>query len=166
MSGCYTQNEMNGFLDDLAAKVGFKSAFTPPNPWPSNLVIMAGQSGPAVKWVQDRLLASGYTLPKFGADSNFGSETADAVRRYQAANNLRVDGMVGQATGPVLAGNASAPATPPPPVSRPAPAPVVATYSPAPSPATGSDSGNGGMMMIAVAVALFLMSRKRKGRKR
>jgi outer membrane protein OmpA-like peptidoglycan-associated protein len=56
---------------------------------------------PAVKNVQEALLALGFTLPKFGADGDYGSETKKAVREFQTKAGLtgaQVDGIVGPVT--------------------------------------------------------------------
>jgi len=71
--------------------------------------------GSEVKQVQEALLALGYELPKFGADSNFGKETDEAVRKFQKKHKdlfiiskrkknppLRVDGIVGPKTALAL----------------------------------------------------------------
>src|SRR3954447_3422268 len=49
-------------------------------------------SGPAVRQLQQRLKALGYDLAVDGA---FGSGTAAAVKRFQAAKGLTADGVVG-----------------------------------------------------------------------
>ena len=57
--------------------------------------------GPEVKKVQEALLALGFTLPKFGADGDYGSETRQAVRDFQTKAGLsgaQVDGIVGPIT--------------------------------------------------------------------
>lgn len=43
-----------------------------------------GAKGPEVKAAQEKLMRAGYDLPKHGADSDFGGETEDAVKRFQA----------------------------------------------------------------------------------
>ena len=71
--------------------------------------------GNEVKQVQEALLALGYELPKFGADSKFGKETDEAVRKFQKKHKdlfiiskrkknppLRVDGIVGPKTALAL----------------------------------------------------------------
>ena len=51
-----------------------------------------------VKQIQQALMALGYPLSKYGADSVFGPETAGAVRRFQKDNSLKVDGDPGPET--------------------------------------------------------------------
>ena len=50
--------------------------------------LQPGAKGDAVADAQRKLLRAGYSLPKYGADGDYGSETADAVRRFQKANAL------------------------------------------------------------------------------
>lgn len=60
--------------------------------------VRRGAKGNITRLIQERLLSFGYELPKWGADSTFGGETVDAVKRFQADNGLSVDGVVGQNT--------------------------------------------------------------------
>ena len=55
-----------------------------------------GSSGSAVRTVQRLLISLGYM--KGSADGIYGTKTYLAVQAFQKANNLTVDGMVGQAT--------------------------------------------------------------------
>lgn len=57
-----------------------------------------GDEGKQVKTVQRLLLAMGYKLPEYGADGDFGDETIEAVKKFQKANKLTVDGIVGANT--------------------------------------------------------------------
>lgn len=57
-----------------------------------------GAKGDDVKQLQLDLLALGYKLPKYGADGDFGSETLTAVKAFQRAQGLEVDGIVGSET--------------------------------------------------------------------
>lgn len=61
-------------------------------------IVRRGAKGNITRLIQERLLSFGYELPKWGADSTFGGETVDAVKRFQADNGLSVDGVVGQNT--------------------------------------------------------------------
>jgi peptidoglycan hydrolase-like protein with peptidoglycan-binding domain len=56
------------------------------------------RQGPAVRDVQQVLLALGYKLPTHGADGIRGPETVAAVKEFQQANNLAVDGDPGPET--------------------------------------------------------------------
>jgi len=64
----------------------------------SRPMLKPGDKNSYVTELQKALLKLGYSLPKYGADSDFGSETAAAVKAFQSANKLEVDGIVGQAT--------------------------------------------------------------------
>jgi len=55
-----------------------------------------GQRGEGVRWVQRRLQAHGYDPGP--ADGIFGAQTEDAVRLFQEANHLNIDGVVGPRT--------------------------------------------------------------------
>lgn len=52
--------------------------------------------GSDVKQLQEHLLKLGYSLPKYGADGDFGAETEAAVRAFQKAEGLEVDGKYGE----------------------------------------------------------------------
>ena len=52
-------------------------------------------TGADVEWLQQRLPRAGFAVPASGA---FDEDTAGAVRRFQAANGLQIDGVVGPAT--------------------------------------------------------------------
>jgi len=66
------------------------------------LAVPTGRQGPAVRDVQQALLALGYKLPRNGADGIRGPETVEAVKQFQQANNLTVDGDPGEETVGVL----------------------------------------------------------------
>ncbi len=70
----------------------------PPVPPVNDGSLRKGSSGPAVEKVQKALIEAGFPLPKFGADGKFGDETESAVRDYQRAHGLTVDGVVGPIT--------------------------------------------------------------------
>ena len=60
-------------------------------------VMQEGDDGDDVKEVQDRLYELGY-LEKGSRTGSFGEKTAAAVRAFQSANKLKVDGKVGAKT--------------------------------------------------------------------
>lgn len=51
-----------------------------------------------VKALQQALMALGYSLPKYGADGKWGSETLKALKKFQKDNGLKADGIVGKNT--------------------------------------------------------------------
>jgi peptidoglycan hydrolase-like protein with peptidoglycan-binding domain len=67
-------------------------------PSSSTLDVPTSRQGPAVRDVQQALLALGYKLPTHGADGIRGPETVAAVKEFQQANNLAVDGDPGPET--------------------------------------------------------------------
>ncbi|MBU9711046.1 peptidoglycan-binding protein [Evansella tamaricis] len=69
-----------------------------PKPAPSTGLIRKGDKGDNVRILQNKLLAAGERLPRFGADGRFGDETEDAVKAFQARRKIKVDGIVGPQT--------------------------------------------------------------------
>lgn len=67
-------------------------------------LIAYGSRGEDVTKVQQALIDKGYTLPKYGVDGKFASETRGAVKLFQEDNNLLADGIVGPNTKAVLFG--------------------------------------------------------------
>ena len=63
-----------------------------------------GDKGEAVKELQNKLLAKGYKLPRYGADGDFGNETLEAVKQFQRDHGLAVDGIAGEKTLSALDG--------------------------------------------------------------
>ena len=73
--------------------------------------IRRGDKGPVVKYAQQLLMARGYSLPKYGADGDYGAETVAAVKAFQKANGLTADGIIGKKTWEkLLDGQADPPA--------------------------------------------------------
>ena len=60
-----------------------------------NNCLGAGDSGSAVRELQNMLIACGYSCGSCGADGIFGSGTKSAVRAFQRAYGLSVDGLAG-----------------------------------------------------------------------
>lgn len=63
-----------------------------------------GSKGIEVAAAQGLLMLSGYSLGRWGVDGDFGSDTAKAVREFQATHRLAPDGIIGPATGAALFG--------------------------------------------------------------
>lgn len=68
---------------------------------PPEQTIRKGDSGDAVKWMQERLIAAGY-LRSSELDGDFGKITLGALCGYQLENHLAVDGVCGPATKAAL----------------------------------------------------------------
>lgn len=64
--------------------------------------IRRGSTGIYVTECQEDLIRIGYDLGSYGADGKFGAKTEAAVRAFQAAHGLTVDGVVGPATWAAL----------------------------------------------------------------
>ena len=61
-------------------------------------VLKNGSVNEQVRTLQRLLIANGYKMPKYGADGDFGAETENAVKKFQTANSLTADGIVGNDT--------------------------------------------------------------------
>ena len=61
-------------------------------------ILRKGSKGEQVKTLQRLLIALGYDLGGYGADGDFGGKTDTAVRAFQKAKKLTVDGIVGKNT--------------------------------------------------------------------
>ena len=61
-------------------------------------LLRRGSRGDAVRAAQYLLLCRGMTLPKYGADGDYGQETEDAVKEFQRLKGLEVDGECGALT--------------------------------------------------------------------
>ena len=64
--------------------------------------IKLGSKGADVKKAQQLLIAKGYSCGTAGADGDFGAGTYNAVKKFQAANGLEADGIVGDNTWAAL----------------------------------------------------------------
>ena len=67
-------------------------------------VLKKGDTGTVVRQVQRLLIASGATLPTWGADGDFGDETESAVIKFQKAKKLEQTGKIDKATMSKLLG--------------------------------------------------------------
>lgn len=61
-------------------------------------VLSKGSKGNSVKSLQLILIGNGYSCGSYGADGDFGSSTLSAVKKFQKAKGLSVDGIVGSYT--------------------------------------------------------------------
>lgn len=64
--------------------------------------IKLGSKGAHVKKAQQLLIAKGYSCGAAGADGDFGAATYNAVKKFQAGNDLEADGIVGANTWAAL----------------------------------------------------------------
>ena len=92
----------NGFSQNAAAepeKEPEKPAESKKEGYTMNMRNMSkGCKGEDVRALQILLIGRGYTCGNYGADGDFGNATDTAVRNYQKANGLGVDGIAGPAT--------------------------------------------------------------------
>lgn len=65
-------------------------------------LLRRGSRGDAVRAAQYLLLTRGLTLPRCGADGDYGQETEDAIKEFQRAAGLEVDGECGPLTWAAL----------------------------------------------------------------
>ena len=65
---------------------------------PARPTLRLGAKGDSVREMQSLLLRAGESLPRYGADGDFGSETLAAVRSFQRRHGLVVDGICGSKT--------------------------------------------------------------------
>ena len=69
----------------------------------SERILRMGVTGDDVKELQEKLMKLGYDLGKWGADGDFGTDTYNAVKKFQAEHGLNpVDGEVGPDTRKAL----------------------------------------------------------------
>ena len=61
-----------------------------------------GSKGTDVKALQEFLLQLEYSLPKYGADGEFGSETETALKKFQKKAGIKQDGIYGSETHQAL----------------------------------------------------------------
>lgn len=73
-----------------------------PDPLPQRPTLKRGDCGDSVRDMQLMLIAQDYDLGKWGADGEFGRDTENALKLYQAEHNLTPDGICGPKTWAVL----------------------------------------------------------------
>lgn len=91
----------------LASEEGKPVDPPPPAPKLGDRMLSKGHEGADVWELQALLISRGYTLPRFGADGDFGDETDAAVRGFQRCTlgPSEVDGEVGPKTLGALRGS-------------------------------------------------------------
>ena len=61
----------------------------------NNNMVRNFTKGEFARWVQERLIAKGYSLNEFGVDGRYGNESEKKVKEFQANCGIDVDGIVG-----------------------------------------------------------------------
>ena len=69
-----------------------------------NRLVQNGSSGNLTRLVQMMLICRGYSVGECGADGECGNDTVAAIKKYQKANGLAVDGQCGKNTATKLFG--------------------------------------------------------------
>ena len=82
--GDWLVQRMSDLASRINAKLGEKRDY-----------LMLGDAGEAVKAMQTMLIACGYSCGSYGADAQFGSATESALKKFQKAKGLDVDGYYG-----------------------------------------------------------------------
>ncbi|MCR4876397.1 MAG: peptidoglycan-binding protein [Clostridiales bacterium] len=98
-----------------------------------------GMKGEEVRKMQQALIDQGY-LGGY-ADGIFGLHTELAVRKFQKAHHLKVDGVAGEKTLALLYGSSATPTPTPKPTQKPSDAPA-ATPTPVPTSSSGLFGGD------------------------
>lgn len=139
----YAQSLVEVFNSSIMQE-GIERAGGPRHNALSDNILSREERGDAVTELQQKLTAAGFSTK--GVDGHYGQNTEDAVRAFQQARNLGVDGIAGPKTLEAL-GMQLNPAQPQPPASetptqqQPAPQPPTA-QQPAPAPANPADDRN------------------------
>lgn len=108
---------------EILAGEGIIAPTPPPAPapvpvTPSTPLLKRGSKGDLVRKAQQRLIAHGFSVGRWGADGQFGAATDAAVHAFQKARRLAVDGIVGPETWKALNAAPGRPAAPVTPTSR------------------------------------------------
>ena len=92
---------MDSVIRDVRAILN-PPAVVPPAPKPTYVVMKLGSKGTEVSLLQEKLIKVGYGPADGKADGSYGGYTQAAVRKYQAARKLTVDGIAGPKTQAML----------------------------------------------------------------
>ena len=106
-AGTATLNAL--YSSDAVTASGSSSGGSSSGSSSSSVTLEEGSTGTAVKQLQQKLKNLGYYSGS--VDGNYGSGTVAAVRAFQQANNLTVDGKAGPATQSKLFGGSAASAS-------------------------------------------------------
>lgn len=101
--GDWMYSRMGDLAEQVTKKLKNNNIIIQPTPSPSNNktcsitlpILKKGSYGKSVKSLQTLLIAQGYSCGSYGADGDFGNSTLNAVKKFQAAKKLIVDGEVG-----------------------------------------------------------------------
>lgn len=89
----------------VPACIGAQVSPTPSTPTTdARPTLRKGSKGADVKALQEALIALGYSCGSWGADGDFGTATENAVKAFQKAHGLTVDGIAGAKTYAALEG--------------------------------------------------------------
>ena len=121
-----------------------KTTTTPTTPTPTpttptlktistSTTLRSGSSGTSVTALQNFLIANGYSVGSKGPDGKYGDDTTAAVKLYQKANGLTVDGIAGSTTLRKVNTGISTPSTV---VKYTSTTPVTTTTTTTPTPST------------------------------
>jgi len=81
---------------DKLVEDGIKGTHT--NEVIAKVLVTKGAHNELARWIQQRLVALGFSCGKTGADSYFGPNTLLAVQKFQTSKSLKKDGIVGPLT--------------------------------------------------------------------
>lgn len=93
---------LNAMVSSGAILKGETGGSNPPPSGGGGRVLRRGASGADVTAVQAQLVFLGYDVGTHGADGRFGADTERAVRAFQSAEGIGVDGAVGNQTRAAL----------------------------------------------------------------
>ncbi len=102
---CVLQGRVYSLMpkEPLKLLYGHSFIYTPSSEYTlGTRTLKKGSKGTDVKALQEFLLQLGYSLPKYGADGDFGRETETALKRFQAKAGITQDGVYGSKTHKAL----------------------------------------------------------------
>ena len=87
----------------MAERTRWPARYTPASEYTlGTRTLKRGNKGTDVKALQEFLIQLGYSLPRYGADGDFGGETEAAIKRFQAGAGLAQDSVYGGDTHKAL----------------------------------------------------------------